>query len=423
MLTQANNTTPFTFIDLCAGIGGFHLGLTKVGGCCILASEIDEAARATYARNFPSTPLAGDLWELAADPLRLVPPHDLLAAGLPCQPFSKQGKERSIADPRGHLFFAVLAIVCAHHPRYVVLENVRNLAARPHRATWDLMVRSLRACGYRTSNDPVVMSPHLLPPELGGSPQRRERAFLLAEFVGEDTSPAELVSPPVLQAGQVAGWDPERWRAELILQPESELDRPERYRLSPVLGQIIDVWDSLVRALPPGAIPSAFPLWADHLRNPALIPAGTPAWRRPIIERNRCFYLRHRAVIDHWLATSGIELLMPSRRQLDWHAGTARNLRQLVLRLRTTGLTARPATWLPTLLTSTQEPILGWRRRRIPPREAARLQGFPDDFQLPDRDRAAYRQLGNAVHPGVVARVVGHVLAHQVEIAKERRAA
>jgi DNA (cytosine-5)-methyltransferase 1 len=340
----------------------------------------------------------------------LVPPHDLLAAGLPCQPFSKQGKERSIADPRGHLFFAVLAIVCAHHPRYVVLENVRNLAARPHRATWDLMVRSLRACGYRTSNDPVVMSPHLLPPELGGTPQRRERAFLLAEFVGEDASPAELATAPLIAPGPVAGWNPERWRAESILQDDSEIPNLERYQLSPHVVRLIETWNRLVGALPSGAVPTAFPLWADYFRDPPVIAPGTPAWRRPLIARNGAYYRTHRRVIDAWRATAALETIPPSRRQLEWHGGNGPDMWQLLLRFRMTGLVARPATWFPTLLTNSQEPIIGWRRRRITPREAARLQGFPDDFQLLDRDRAAYRQLGNAVHPGVVSHVVSRLL-------------
>jgi DNA (cytosine-5)-methyltransferase 1 len=138
----------------------------------------------------------------------------------------------------------------------------------------------------------------------------------------------------------------------------------------------------------------------------------TPAWRLPLIAKNKAFYARHRAVIDRWRRTSGIEQVSRSRRQLEWYGRGSRDLWQQILRFRTTGLIARPATWFPTLLTNSQEPIVAWRRRRITPREAARLQGFPDDFPLPESDRRAYAQIGNAVHPGVVTHVVGRFLAH-----------
>lgn len=411
MVTSTTVTQPFTFIDLCAGIGGFHLGLARLGGRCVLAADIDPAARATYARAFPATPLFEDVWELAADPLRLVPQHDLLAAGLPCQPFSKQGWERSIADQRGHLFFAILAIVCARRPRYVVLENVRNLASRRHRGTWDLMVRSLRACGYRTSDDPVILSPHLLPPALGGTPQRRERVFLLAEYVADNAPLEQLRAGPLISPGPIAGWRPERWRADSILQSDDVVPNLERYQLSPRVVHMIDAWNRLVQRLPRGAVPTAFPLWADYLTSRPIDRTSIPRWRWPVIERNVEFYRQHRRLIDRWLATSGIRDVPPSRRQLEWHSGNNRDLWTSLLRFRATGLVSRPPTWFPTLLTNSQEPIVGWRRRRVTPREAARLQGFPDDFPLPASDRAAYRQFGNAVHPSVVAHLASLLLA------------
>ncbi len=405
MLTSST-TKPFTFIDLCAGIGGFHLALAQLGGRCVLAADIDSAARATYARAFPGTPLVDDVWELAADPLSLVPQHDVLAAGLPCQPFSKQGRERSVADPRGHLFFAVLAIICARRPRFVVLENVRNLASRRHRGTWDLMVRSLRACGYRTSDDPVILSPHLLPPHLGGTPQRRERVFLLAEYVADHAPIDALRTAPAVAGGAIRGWNPDRWRAESVLQPDEEVPHIERYRLSPRVVAMIDAWNSLVQNLPPGAVPAAFPLWADYLTSHPIDLTSIPRWRWSAIERNRDFYRQHQALVDDWLATSGIRKVSPSRRQLEWHSGNTHDLWASLLRFRVTGLVTRPPTWYPTLLTNSQEPIVGWRRRKITPREAARLQGFPDDFPLPASDRVAYRQIGNAVHPAVVKHAV-----------------
>ena len=127
---------PFRFIDLFAGIGGFHLALTELGGKCVLASEIDRDCAAVYQENFPRTRLIGDVHEISRNPNK-IPAHDVLCAGFPCQPFSKSGQQMGIRDKtRGTLFFEIMEIVRARHPRFLVLENVRNLAGPRHLDTW-----------------------------------------------------------------------------------------------------------------------------------------------------------------------------------------------------------------------------------------------------------------------------------------------
>src|SRR5690554_5413839 len=93
----------FTFIDLFAGMGGFHVALAELGGRCVLASEINAGCQATYSANHPATPLVGDIRELTRDAAgrelspaeirQAVPEHDVLCAGFPCQPFSKSGRQ------------------------------------------------------------------------------------------------------------------------------------------------------------------------------------------------------------------------------------------------------------------------------------------------------------------------------------------
>jgi len=170
----------FKFIDLFAGIGGFHGALSAAGGEGIWSSEIDNKAALIYELNWGLKP-AGDIVALT-DPSvsKTIPKHDVLAAGFPCQPFSKSGKQQGFRDTtRGTLFFNICQILEARKPAVVFLENVRNLAGPRQRDTWLTIIRELRNLGYRVSDIPTVFSPHLLPPSLGGAPQVRERVFIL----------------------------------------------------------------------------------------------------------------------------------------------------------------------------------------------------------------------------------------------------
>ena len=80
----------FTFIDLFAGIGGFHAALDPLGGECVFVSEIDSAASSIYAKNWlkkNDISVSGDIKELTKNVKENIPKHDVLTAGFPCQPF------------------------------------------------------------------------------------------------------------------------------------------------------------------------------------------------------------------------------------------------------------------------------------------------------------------------------------------------
>ena len=406
----------FTFVDLFAGIGGFHAALAPLGGECVFASDIDAKAQAVYRQNWGADippyrgrdAIVGDITPLT-DPVVRVPKHDVLTGGFPCQPFSKSGYQRGMEEARGTLFWSIARIVERRRPSVVLLENVRNLAGPRHAHEWRVIIRTLRDLGYRVSDVPAVFSPHLLPPTHGGTPQVRERVFIAAVRVGRNRAWAEADVDPVVTNVAVGKWDKNAWDLDShLLEPEGAATLP--YRLSADECRIIDAWDDFVQRLleaREGRRLPGFPLWADEFRSEPDIPHGTPAWKADFLLKNSAFYREHRAVIDRWLKDhDGLRELSPSRRKLEWQAQDAARLWDTVMHMRPSGIRAKQPTYLPALVAITQTSIIGPRRRRITPREAARLQGFPDWFSFDGQsDADTYRQLGNAVCVGAVQHV------------------
>lgn len=115
----------FRFIDLFAGIGGFHAALSALGGECVYAVEVDQKAAAVYHRNWGIDPL-GDVTKDANEDVMNVPAHEVLAAGFPCQPFSKSGAQRGMDETRGTLYWNILRIIQERRPKVVLLENATS---------------------------------------------------------------------------------------------------------------------------------------------------------------------------------------------------------------------------------------------------------------------------------------------------------
>ena len=151
----------FKFADLFAGIGGFHAALTKHGGKSVFVSEIDQSARNVYARNWlqgEEASISGDITKLTSGDVR-VATHNVLTGGFPCQPFSKSGSQRGVAEARGTLFYDILRIVETKQPELILLENVRNLIGPKHISDYKVMIRLIRELGYVVSDEPTILSP------------------------------------------------------------------------------------------------------------------------------------------------------------------------------------------------------------------------------------------------------------------------
>lgn len=138
----------FKFIDLFAGIGGFRIAFTEYGGTCVMASEWDKYAQMTYEANFGHRP-EGDITKIPAE---VIPYHDILTAGFPCQPFSIAGvtkhnalgnKHGFLNATQGTLFFDVARIIKEKRPEAFLLENVKNLKSHDKGRTFQVIEKTL----------------------------------------------------------------------------------------------------------------------------------------------------------------------------------------------------------------------------------------------------------------------------------------
>ncbi|WP_018459749.1 MULTISPECIES: DNA (cytosine-5-)-methyltransferase [unclassified Bradyrhizobium] len=171
----------FRFIDLFAGIGGLRIGFDAIGGQCVFTSEWDKYSQATYRENFGNDhPIAGDIREYSKDP-SMIPAHDVLLAGFPCQPFSIAGVSKKnalgrphgfLCDTQGTLFFDLAQIIAHHQPSAFLLENVKNLQRHDKGRTFATIINVLRnELGYEIHHRVINSAPWV--------PQKRERIFIV----------------------------------------------------------------------------------------------------------------------------------------------------------------------------------------------------------------------------------------------------
>jgi DNA (cytosine-5)-methyltransferase 1 len=203
----------FTFVELFAGVGGFHLGLEPIGGACVLASERDEVACAFYRRHFGSHRTAegedknnlcselveGDIIDVVSDDFPKGG-FDLLTAGFPCQPFSVRGKQKGLDEDghRGQMYQELVRILMEQQPPFFLFENVVGLVTmdggrrlgRGHSSdgdqhyfeagkTMETVLKAFRSCGYKVEWH-VVNCKYFCP-------QHRERVYFVGSLLELNT--------------------------------------------------------------------------------------------------------------------------------------------------------------------------------------------------------------------------------------------
>ena len=154
------------FIDLFCGIGGFRIALKSLGHDCVFSSDLDKDAQHTYKVNFDETPV-GDITKVDAS---VIPEHQILCGGFPCQPFSISGNQAGFQDSRGTLLHEILRIADHHQPEVLFLENVRNYVSHAEGETLAMTLNLMEEAGY----DPFFK---VLNSSDFGIPQKRERLY------------------------------------------------------------------------------------------------------------------------------------------------------------------------------------------------------------------------------------------------------
>jgi DNA (cytosine-5)-methyltransferase 1 len=167
------------FIDLFAGIGGFHIALKSLGMECVFTSEIDKFARKTYLANFKDKYLdhpnlfAGDVWKVD---YKKIPDFDILCGGFPCQPFSQAGHKKGFKDNKdGNLFFSIEQILKIKKPKAFFLENVRHLKNHENGNTFKIIYSTLQKLGYSFDYKIIKASEF-------GLPQHRPRIYMVGFY-------------------------------------------------------------------------------------------------------------------------------------------------------------------------------------------------------------------------------------------------
>lgn len=375
----------FKFIDLFSGIGGFHQALENLGGECVFASDIDKFAIETYKENYglDSDHNIRDVKE------EDIPKHEVLCAGFPCQAFSKAGHQKGFEDEsRGTLFFEIVRILKFHKTPYIILENVRNLASHDNGNTWKVIKNSLKELGYIITEKPIIISPHQL-----GVPQLRERVVILG--IHKSLGIEEInVEVPNKDKNEI------NFLTSGIVE-ENQVDK--KYYISEHEEKVLTCWDEFIKGIKEKVI--GFPIWSDEFgKNYDYTSLGYPSWKMNFIKRSRELYENNKVFIDDWLKKwDYLEGFTMTEQKLEWQCGKdCDSIWDALIQFRPSGIRVKRPNVFPALVAMVQIPIIGKVKRRLTPREAARLQSFPDKFICNRNDHQAYKQFGNAVNVKVI---------------------
>lgn len=403
---QHNPNAKFRFIDLFAGIGGFHQAMRFLGGECVMAAEINQACVETYNKNFTTYEgfVRGDVNKI--DPHE-IPPFDVVCAGFPCQPFSKAGQQKGFQDQkRGNLFYKIMDILDAHtEVQFVVLENVRNLADKTE--NWEIIRSELLKRDFIITKDALILSPSDF-----GLPQIRERVYILGVK-------KNCCNEKIQEQGYITKED---LCIEMHLKTCKlgdalsilEEDVSDDYLVSEEQSLMIDAWDEF--RIGTGIKVIGFPIWIscfglgiendDEFRS-SVGYADMPDWKKRFVDKNRDFYLNHREFIDAWVLKYDMLNRIKLYQKFEWNCGEdVKDIHDAIIQIRQSGIRCKRTTFFPSLVAIVNTPIVWDKKkkayRHITPREAANLQSFDQRYKFVGTDKQIYQQLGNSVNVRVL---------------------
>ena len=377
------------FIDLFAGLGGFHLALKRLGHECVFACEINKLMADLYQKNHGIKP-EGDIRKvnIKTD----IPPHDVLCAGFPCQPFSKAGKRLGRKDNTlGTLIDEILFILHHHKPTFFILENVPFIAEHDNQSMWNYMKSEFERAGYKS--DERIYSPHEF-----GIPQHRQRIYIVGSR--KELNHFQWVEPKIdekLSIHKILDKQPKD--AKLIENDELHC---------------LDLWQQFIDAIPKDVQIPKFPIWGmefgatypiedhnfphllsakelgkykgnfgkilkgltkeeqlTHLPSYAKVDKAFPNWKKRYIAQSREFYQKYETELKG-IVSKIAKLPIASWQKLEWNVGNdERVIKNYIIQFRASGIRLKKCDFSPSLVcTNTQIPIIGWENRYITKKEA-----------------------------------------------------
>ncbi len=409
------------FIDLFSGIGGIRLAFeqaiesTGLTAECVLSSEINADAKLVYEKNFSEVPV-GDIKDISK-----LPEHDVLLAGFPCQSFSYAGKKEGFGDTRGTLFFEITRLIDTCKPKAFIFENVRGLHAHDNGQTLETIKHEMQRRGY--SFDAFLLNSSNF-----GLPQNRVRLYMVG-FLNR--------KPKLNLISDLGSKDSHSYNYQQLslLNPICKYaivadileDNPDsKYDCSAVFINALNklVNNNLNRLHGCRLIDyrggNSIHSWELGLRGEC---------SQEEIELMNRFILKRRNK-EFGKLQDGKLLTKEQIATFFKHPNLENILESLVLKryLQIVNGKYKPVAGnfsfevykfldpnkIAVTLVASDANRLGiyhhGRVRKLTPREAARLQGFPDDFILHSNDDKAYYQLGNSVSINVVKAVAKEVL-------------
>lgn len=412
------------FIDLFAGIGGMRLGLELAASSlnhqtqCVLSCEINPDSRHVYQKNFKEIPL-GDIRKIES-----LPPHDILLAGFPCQSFSYAGKKAGFADTRGTLFFEITRLIDTYKPQAFIFENVRGLLTNDQGRTLETMKTEMENRGYSFHFFLLNSANFALPQNrlriyLIGFLNRNPQLNLVSDLGPKDShsvdeqqqlslfsQPSKLVTvKDILENNPDQKYDcSEKFVSALKKRLHGDLSKLHGIRLIDYRGgNSIHSWELGLR----GQCSKT----EIELMNTLILKR-----RNQEFGKEKDGKLLTKSQINTFFAHSDLEEILASlvhKKYLQLidnkYKPVAGNFSFEIYKF------LDPDKIAVTLVASDANRLGVYhqeRVRQITPREAARLQGFPDYFQLHDDDNRTYYQLGNSVSINVVEAVAREVLSN-----------
>jgi len=316
-----------------------------------------------------------------------------------CQTFSHAGKQKGFADKtRGTLFYNIINILKEKQPKYFILENVKNLYTHDKGNTWKVMYNALIELDYHTYEKPIICSPlHL------DIPQNRDRMFIIGIKKGLGT----LKEYPVLTKKDT--------NIDTILDKEIDKDLFQKLKISDNLLTVLESWETFVQYFKKLNIKlPTFPIWTEYFID-EFDYSNFPGWKQKFIKQNLEFYKTHKSFLKEWLENAKkCEYFSGSKAKFEWQCGkfqTDDSMWTLCFTPRPSGIRVKRMNYSPTLVAMTQILYIGSLKRKLSPREVARLQSFPETFKYHSSFNVAYKQFGNAVNVKVVEYIANHLLS------------